>query len=76
MNDTQTNTSQDGNESTESRRRFLETAGRFATVTPPAITLLLTSGRGNPAWASGNNGFGNGGFDGVPGRSGKQDITR
>jgi hypothetical protein len=54
----------------EDRRNFLKSAGRFAAVTPPAITLLLStsltsdaiahSGTGKP----GNNGWGNGGNDG------------
>jgi hypothetical protein len=59
------------------RRQFLDKAGRFVLATPPAITLLMTSGGTSPAWASGgkgNNGFGNGGLDGSP--NGKQDVTR
>lgn len=62
----------------EKRRRFLREAGRFAVATPPAIALLLSSGGTSPAWASGhgNNGFGNGGGDGVPGNSGKTDVNR
>ena len=39
----------------ESRRRLLESAGRLAVVTPPAVTLLLTSGGARAAWASGGN---------------------
>jgi len=35
----------------ESRRRFLAACGRFAAVTPPAITLLLAGGHGNYAVA-------------------------
>ncbi|MGD9883281.1 MAG: hypothetical protein AB7F22_15160 [Reyranella sp.] len=63
----------------EARRRFLATCGRFAVITPPAMTVLLSSTAQNYAVArsghagrslSGNNGFGNGGFDGVPGNSG------
>ena len=45
--------------------------------------LLYVSGAGKkshdpcvPKKEKGNNGFGNGGHDGVPGRSGKQDKTR
>ena len=43
------------------RRQFLSRAGRFAAVTPPAITLMLTA-TSVPAYAkaSGNNGLGNG----------------
>jgi hypothetical protein len=64
----------------EARRRFLATCGKFAAITPPAMTVLLSSTAQNYAVAgsghsghsghSGNNGFGNGGFDGVPGHSG------
>jgi hypothetical protein len=64
------------------RRRFLASCGKFAVVTPPAMTMLLASTAQNYAVAGsggggtrlpsggGNNGFGNGGGDGVPGRSG------
>ena len=63
----------------EARRQFLAKCGRYALVTPPAMTVLLSSTAQNYAVAasgnagrslSGNNGFGNGGFDGTPGRSG------
>jgi hypothetical protein len=66
----------------DARRRFLATCGKFAVITPPAMTVLLTSTAQNYAVAAsggggshmlgggGNNGFGNGGGDGVPGRSG------
>jgi hypothetical protein len=37
--------------------------------------LKQVSGAGKPC-TKGNNGFGNGGDDGVPGRSDKQDETR
>lgn len=36
----------------ERRRHFLETCGRFALATPPAVTAILAGGIG-PAWASG-----------------------
>ena len=58
------------------RRRFLLNCGKFAVVTPPVVTLMLSaSERGyarvmSGAKAKGNNGFGNGGGDGVPGKSG------
>ena len=67
----------------EDRRKFLISAGRFAAITPPAMTLLLstsltsdaiagsTGGRGGP---KGNNGYGNGGGDGSP--NGKDDKSR
>lgn len=65
----------------EDRRQFLKTCGRFAAVTPPAFTLLLsTSLTSNVVAASmgrsgkGNNGFGNGGDDGSP--NGKDDSNR
>jgi hypothetical protein len=63
---------------TDSRRRFLEGAGRFALATPAAITLLLSSGGTHPAWASGhgNNGFGNDDDDGIRGKWGKTDRGR
>jgi hypothetical protein len=64
----------------EARRRFLATCGKFAVITPPAVTVLLSStaqnyavagsGRGGSLPKQGNNGWGNGGFDGVPGKSG------
>jgi hypothetical protein len=73
----------------EDRRRFLAACGRFAVVTPPAMTMLLstslnssaiaasTGGRGNGNNGNngnGNNGFGNGGGDGSP--NGKPDNNR
>ena len=87
------------------RRRFLAACGRFAVITPPAVTLMLSASRQNFAvaasgsgdlpgggrWDHGHhhhrhhrdfvdrhadNGFGNGGHDGVPGRSGKEDRDR
>ena len=59
----------------ESRRKFLAKCGKFAIVTPPAITLMLAASRQNFAVAASggsihaNNGFGNGPNDGVPGNS-------
>ena len=64
----------------EARRRFLATCGKFAVITPPAMTVLLSSTAQNYAVAGsggasqslskqGNNGWGNGGNDGVPGNS-------
>ena len=51
----------------EDRRNFLKSAGRFAAVTPPATTLLLSTSLTSDAIASsgahrvpkGNNGYGN-----------------
>jgi len=58
----------------EDRRKFLISCGRFAAVTPPAMTLLLStsltsdaiahSGGRNGGDKPGNNGWGNGGSDG------------
>jgi hypothetical protein len=65
------------------RRKFLSACGKFAVVTPPAITLLLSTslhsnavaqsagGQGNDKHP--NNGGGNGGGDGSP--NGKSDMT-
>lgn len=47
----------------QSRRRFIEQCGRFAVVTPPAMTLLLSTSMNSSAVAAsvkGNNGVGNG----------------
>jgi hypothetical protein len=60
------------------RRNFLKSCGKFAVLTPPAVTLMLSAASHNYAVAQsglgltrhGNNGFGNGGNDGVPGTSG------
>lgn len=68
-------------EQVEARRRFLATCGKFALITPPAMTVLLSStaqnyavagsgGGGGSLPTQGNNGWGNGGYDGVPGGSG------
>jgi len=55
------------------RRKFLAACGKFAVVTPPAITLLLSTSLTSDAIAQsagghpkGNNGWGNGAYDGVP----------
>jgi hypothetical protein len=68
------------------RRQVLEKCGKFAAVTPPAIAVLMATGKTNYAVAAsgtnngrgpqGNNGFGNGGGDGVPGNSGFPDTNR
>ena len=49
------------------RRQFLSTAGKFAVVVPPAMTLMLSTTMTSPAIAAsggfvqhGNNGVGNG----------------
>lgn len=65
----------------DDRREFLKNCGRFAAVTPPTVTLLLSTSLTSAAIASsgghivhGNNGFGNGGGDGSP--NGKEDGDR
>jgi hypothetical protein len=64
----------------EDRRKFLATCGKFAIVTPPALTLLLSTSLNSTAIAAssgnnnGNNGYGNGGGDGSP--NGKPDKNR
>ena len=69
----------------EDRRKFLISAGRFAAVTPPAITLLLSTSLTSDAIAGsgnngryggpkGNNGYGNGDGDNSP--NGKDDKYR
>ena len=40
----------------EDRRRFLKTCGRFAVVTPPTITLLLTGPQNYAVAGSGTSG--------------------
>ncbi|MCK1359505.1 hypothetical protein [Bradyrhizobium sp. 199] len=66
----------------DDRREFLKTCGKFAAVTPPAITLLLSTSLTSDAIAKsgagavhhGNNGWGNGGGDGSA--NGKDDRDR
>jgi hypothetical protein len=69
----------------DDRRKFLATCGKFAIVTPPALTLLLSTSLNSTAIASssghhkhhedhGKDGRGNGGGDGSP--KGKRDDDR
>lgn len=67
------------------RRDFMIKAGKLAAVTPPLVSVLLASTRNSYATASSgnghvekhaNNGFGNGGNDGVPGHSDHEDDDR
>jgi hypothetical protein len=58
--------------SNEDRRDFLKKCGKFAAVTPPTITMLLSTSLTSNAIAKsstgklrGNNGWGNGGLDGT-----------
>lgn len=68
-------------EESEDRREFLKSCGKFAAVTPPVMTLLLSTSLTSTARASSgghavhrNNGYGNGGGDGSP--NGKEDRDR
>jgi hypothetical protein len=54
----------------QARRDFLKKAGRFAVVTPPAITLLLGTSLNSRAIA-GSVGRGGGGYGGSGGYGGK-----
>jgi hypothetical protein len=71
-----------GAEADRERREFMALCGRFAALTPPAMTILLSTTLTSGAIAAsggsvqGNNGFGNGGGDGVPGNSGQEDGDR
>lgn len=63
----------------DDRREFLKTCGKFAVVTPPTITALLSTSLTSTAIAKSgggivhhpNNGGGNGAWDGSP--NGKPD---
>ncbi|NRP69895.1 hypothetical protein ILFOPFJJ_00771 [Ensifer psoraleae] len=62
--------------SEEDRREFLKSCGRFAVVTPPAVTMLLSTSLTSNAIAKsggskdhGNNGWGNGPDSTNPGSS-------
>jgi hypothetical protein len=63
---------------TADRRKFLAACGKFAVITPPTLTLLLSTSLNSTAIAQsggkGNNGWGNGGNDGSP--NGKDDQYR
>jgi hypothetical protein len=69
------------NISAADRRKFLAACGKFAVVTPPTMTMLLSTALTSTAIArsgansgKGNNGYGNGGGDGSP--NGKEDNDR
>jgi hypothetical protein len=60
----------------QARRAFLAKCGKFAAITPVVMTGMLAASQQNFAVAQsggsrlrGNNGFGNGGGDGIPGYS-------
>lgn len=72
-------TEQDKDSVSEARRRFLAECGRFSIATPPAVALLLAASKRKYAVATSghaNNGYGNGGGDGVPGHSIHEDNDR
>jgi len=52
----------------EDRRKFLAACGKFAVVTPPALTLLLSTSLNSEAIAGSGGGSGGGGNPGSPGR--------
>jgi hypothetical protein len=72
--------------SDEDRREFLKNCGRFAVVTPPAVTMLLStsltsnaiakSGGGGGGKVKGNNGWGNGADPRNPGSSHGKGVAR
>ena len=49
----------------EDRRKFLATCGKFAIVTPPALTLLLSTSLNSTAIASSSGNNGNNGSSGA-----------
>ena len=59
----------------DDRREFLKKCGRFAVITPPAVTFLLSTSMSSKAIAASSgrpgNGFGDGnhGHDGPPGQA-------
>ncbi|PST27305.1 hypothetical protein C7U60_03280 [Mesorhizobium plurifarium] len=69
----------------EDRREFLKSCGRFAVVTPPAVTMLLSTSLTSNAIAKsgggggrvkGNNGYGNGPDPTNPGSSHGRGVAR
>lgn len=64
-------------EADNDRREFLKTCGRFAVVTPPAVTFLLSTSMSSKAIAASNgrpgHGFGdkNHNHSGPPGQANK-----
>jgi hypothetical protein len=62
-----TNSPKTQNQTDLARRAFLESCGRFAVVTPPAISLLLSTSLASPAVAAsgGNSAAGDGGNCGI-----------
>ncbi|PST27146.1 hypothetical protein C7U60_02340 [Mesorhizobium plurifarium] len=70
--------------SDEDRRKFLKSCGRFAVVTPPAVTMLLSTSltsnaiakSGGDGKVKGNNGWGNGADPRNPGSSHGKGVSR
>jgi hypothetical protein len=62
-----TNTPKSPNQTDLARRQFLESCGKFAVVTPPAISLLLSTSLASPAVAA-SGGGGGGGSSAASGR--------
>lgn len=60
----QTGSTPPSEEANEDRRKFLASCGKFAIVTPPAITMLLSTSLNSTAVAHSNGGGGNGGGNG------------
>jgi hypothetical protein len=59
---------------TNNELSFVTGAGCY--TPPPVVCAPPPPPACPPAKAKGNNGFGNGGHDGVPGKSGKTDSNR
>lgn len=59
------------------RREFLKTCGRFAAVTPPAVTMLLSTSLTSDAIAASGSGSsgGKGGGAGIAQRAAKAEIV-
>jgi len=64
MTPEQTGSTPPSEEANEDRRKFLASCGKFAIVTPPAITLLLSTSLNSEAVAHSNGGGGKGGGKG------------
>jgi hypothetical protein len=61
-------------EADQDRRKFMATCGKFAVVTPPAITMLLSTSLNSTAIAqSGGRGASAGGWDDDHGRGDRDD---
>jgi hypothetical protein len=61
MTPEQTGSTPPSDDANEDRRKFLASCGKFALVTPPAITMLLSTSLNSTAVAHSGGGGGNGG---------------